>query len=107
MNNRKNFFQKVYEVVCQIPYGKVTTYGTIAEYIGSKSSARMVGWALNNTKYNLNNIPAHRVVNRNGLLTGKLYFGGTNTMKTLLENEGIKIKNDKIIDFEKRLWKPE
>ena len=101
-----NFFERVYEVVKQIPYGKITTYGAIAGFLGSKRSARMVGWALNSTKYNLENIPAHRVVNRQGLLTGKRHFGGANTMKDLLESEDIKIEEDKIIDMDSYFWNP-
>lgn len=101
----KNFFEQVYHVVKKIPYGRVTSYGAIAEYLGSKNSARMVGWALNSKKYNLNDIPAHRVVNRNGMLTGKIHFGGE-TMKELLENEGVKIENDKIINFDDVFWFP-
>jgi methylated-DNA-protein-cysteine methyltransferase-like protein len=103
---KESFFDKVYEVVKQIPYGRVTTYGIIAEYLGSKGSARMVGWALNSKKNNLKNIPAHRVVNRNGMLTGKRHFGGNDIMKTLLENEGIEVDNDKIVNFEKIIWRP-
>jgi methylated-DNA-protein-cysteine methyltransferase-like protein len=74
--------------------------------LGSKGSARMTGWALNSTKYNLDNIPAHRVVNRKGLLTGKRHFGGADTMKNLLESEGIKIENDRIVEFDKVFWEP-
>ncbi len=107
MNNNESFFQRVYAIVRQIPYGKVTTYGAIAEYLGSKGSARMVGWALNSTKYKLDKIPAHRVVNRQGLLTGKRHFGGQDTMKSLLENEGILFEGDKISNFKERFWKPE
>ena len=106
MPTENNFFQRVYEVARQIPYGRITTYGAIAGYLGSKGSARMVGWALNSTKYNLDAIPAHRVVNRQGLLTGKRYFGGTNTMKELLESEGIRIEDDVIVDMEKVFWNP-
>ncbi len=106
MPTQDNFFERVYEVVKEIPYGKVTTYGIIAEFLGSKGSARMVGWALNSTKYNLENIPAHRVVNRQGLLTGKRHFGGNDTMKNLLESEGILIENDKITNMESYLWNP-
>ncbi len=103
----KNFFDKVYDVVKKIPRGRVTTYGIIAGYLGSKGSARMVGWALNSKKHNLENIPAHRVVNRNGILTGKRHFGGNETMKSLLENEGIEVENDKIVNFDKVIWYPE
>jgi len=101
----ESFYDKVIEVVKQIPYGKVTTYGLIAEYLGSKRSARMVGWVLNQQKGKLE-IPAHRVVNRKGLLSGKMHFDGINLMQELLENEGIIIKNNQIIDLEKYLWKP-
>ena len=106
MPTRDNFFQRVYEVVKNIPYGRVTTYGAIAECLGSKGSARMVGWALNSTKYNLDNIPAHRVVNRKGLLTGKRHFGGNETMKELLESEGVRIESDRIVEFNRLLWNP-
>ena len=101
----EKFFNQVYDVVKKIPYGKVTTYGAIAHYLGSTKSARTVGWAMNNS-HNLKNFPAHRVVNRNGLLTGKNHFKGTNLMEQLLINEGIKIKNDKIINFDKFFWDP-
>ncbi|RLD85645.1 MAG: cysteine methyltransferase [Bacteroidetes bacterium] len=106
MPTQDNFFEHVYQVVKQIPYGRVTTYGAIAEFLGSKGSSRMVGWALNSTKYNLENIPAHRVVNRQGLLTGKRHFGGNDTMKNLLESEGIKIEANKIVHLESYLWNP-
>ena len=101
----KEFFDQVYDVVKRIPYGKVTTYGAIAKYLGSAKSARTVGWAMNNS-HKFNNIPAHRVVNRIGLLTGKHHFSGSNLMKQLLENEGLTIENDKIIDFKKCFWDP-
>lgn len=105
MPSNSNFFEKVYHVVKQIPYGKVTSYGAIATYLGAAKSARMVGWAMNASHGNAN-IPAHRVVNRNGLLTGKHHFQGTNLMQQLLENEGIKIKNNQIINFSKVFWDP-
>ncbi|MBN2350577.1 MAG: MGMT family protein [Bacteroidales bacterium] len=101
-----SFFRKVYEVTKKIPYGRITTYGAIAKYLGTARSARMVGWALNNSHTLSDYIPAHRVVNRNGILTGKHHFGGSNVMKELLENEGIKVENDKIIDFNKLFWEP-
>ena len=101
-----NFYDNVIKIVKQIPYGRVTTYGLIAEYLGSKSSARMVGWVLNKQKGNTD-VPAHRVVNRKGLLTGKIHFDGINLMQELLESEGIPIKNNQIVDLEKYLWKPE
>ena len=101
----ENFFDRVYNVVKRIPFGKVTTYGSIAKFLGSTRSARTVGWAMNNS-HQFNNVPAHRVVNRNGILTGKHHFSGSNLMKQLLENEGITIENDKIIDFERHFWDP-
>jgi len=103
--SQNDFFQKVYSIVRTIPEGKVTTYGLIARKIGLSSSARTVGWALNSC-HNDSSIPAHRVVNRNGLLTGKHHFKGYNLMKQLLENEGIKVEEDKVVDFEVKLWDP-
>jgi methylated-DNA-protein-cysteine methyltransferase related protein len=106
MKENDSFFGKVYEVVKLIPKGRVTSYGAIAEYLGSKGSARMVGWAMNASHTDVTNIPAHRVVNRVGLLTGKHHFGGLSMMQQLLENEGIIIEDDKIVDFEKLFWDP-
>ncbi|MCB2206705.1 MAG: MGMT family protein [Bacteroidetes bacterium] len=106
MSDQSGFFQRVYEVVKQIPYGYVTSYGSIAEYLGSKGSARMVGWAMNGSHNMPENIPAHRVVNRNGMLTGKRHFGGPDVMKELLESEGILVENDQIIHFKKKFWNP-
>ena len=100
-----NFFEKVYDVARQIPLGKVTSYGAIAKALGTARSARMVGWAMN-AAHNLEDVPAHRVVNRKGLLTGKHHFEGTNLMQQLLENEGIEVVNNQIIDFEKHFWEP-
>ena len=102
----QSFFEKVYLVTKLIPYGRVTNYGAIARYLGSGQSARMVGWALNMCHNAEDWIPAHRVVNRNGLLTGKHHFPGTDTMKELLESEGILIENDKVANFEKLFWDP-
>lgn len=102
----KSFFIRVYEVARQIPFGRVTSYGAIAKYLGTAQSARVVGWAMNDSHHQKDYIPAHRVVNRNGILTGKHHFGNSNTMKQLLENEGIKVENDKIIDFKKFFWDP-
>ena len=99
------FFQKVYEVAKLIPYGRVTSYGAIAKYLGAARSARMVGWAMNGS-HNMPDIPAHRVVNKIGLLTGKHHFDGTNLMQQLLESEGVKIIDNQIIDFEKHFWDP-
>ncbi len=100
----KNFFDKVYEVARKIPYGRVTSYGAIAKYLGAARSARMVGWAMNNSSEK--DVPAHRVVNRVGVLTGKHHFGGTNLMQQLLENEGIKVRDNQIVDFQKYFWDP-
>jgi len=105
-NNEPGFFEKVYEVTKLIPYGRVTSYGAIANYLGTGQSARMVGWALNNCHTMNEWIPAHRVVNRNGLLSGKHHFPGSDTMKQLLESEGIKVEDDMIVDFEKIYWNP-
>ena len=106
MKKTENFFEKVYEVVRLIPYGKVTTYGSIAKYLGAASSARMVGWAMNNSHNLSKEVPAHRVVNRKGLLTGKHHFGGTNLMQQLLENEGIIVIENQIQELEKVFWDP-
>ena len=100
----KNFFSKVYEVVIQIPEGRVTSYGAIANYLGSSQSARMVGWALN--KVNTVKIPAHRVVNKQGLLTGKFHFDGITLMQQLLENEGIEVLDNQIQDLKNVFWDP-
>ena len=103
--NNLDFFERVYFVVSKIPFGKVTSYGDIAKHLGSPQSSRVVGWALNNSHYK-NDIPAHRVVNRNGMLTGKHHFSGTNLMKELLENEGIEVVDNIVLDFEKFFWDP-
>jgi methylated-DNA-protein-cysteine methyltransferase-like protein len=104
-SNNDNFFERVYEIVRQIPEGKVTTYGAIAKALGAAKSSRMVGWAMN-ASHNLEDVPAHRVVNRNGMLTGKHHFEGTNLMQQLLESEGVKIIDNKIVDFDKFIWYP-
>lgn len=101
-----NFFERVYAIVRQIPEGKVTSYGAIARALGTARSARMVGWAMN-ASHALDDVPAHRVVNRNGLLTGKHHFDGTHLMQQLLENEGIKVVNNQIVDFQNHFWEPE
>jgi methylated-DNA-protein-cysteine methyltransferase-like protein len=103
--NNDNFFERVYEIVRQIPVGKVTSYGAIAKALGTARSARMVGWAMN-ASHNLEDVPAHRVVNRLGMLSGKHHFEGTNLMQQLLENEGIRIKDNQILDFKKHFWEP-
>jgi len=101
-----NFFERVYAVARQIPYGKVTSYGAIAKVLGTARSARMVGWAMN-ACHNMEDVPAHRVVNRKGLLTGKHHFDGTNLMQQLLESEGIVVVNNQIVDLEEVYWEPE
>ena len=106
IDKNDNFFERVYEIARQIPEGKITSYGAIAKALGAARSARMVGWAMN-ASHNHDDIPAHRVVNRKGLLTGKHHFNGTNLMQQLLENEGIKVIDNQIIDFEKHFWEPE
>jgi methylated-DNA-protein-cysteine methyltransferase-like protein len=100
-----DFFEKVYEVVRQIPYGRVSTYGAIAKSIGAAKSARAVGYAMN-ASHQYDDVPAHRVVNRNGVLTGKHHFPGTHVMQQMLEAEGIEVVDDQIINFEKHLWTP-
>lgn len=101
----KNFFEKVYTIVRQIPEGRVTSYGAIARCIGSPQSARMVGWAMN-ASHAVEDVPAHRVVNRKGLLTGKHHFDGTNLMQQLLENEGVEVIDNQIQRFEEVFWDP-
>lgn len=101
----EGFFERVYEVVRKVPYGRVTSYGAIARYLGAGRSARMVGWAMNNS-HGLEDVPAHRVVNRNGVLTGKHHFPGTRLMEQLLENEGVAVADDQVVDFQKYFWDP-
>jgi len=105
-NKMSDFYQQVYEVVRQIPVGRVTSYGAIAAFLGSKQSSRMVGWAMNNAHSYPEYIPAHRVVNRNGLLTGKHHFGAGNVMQELLENEGFVVEDDQILNFKENFWDP-
>lgn len=102
----ESFFDKVYNVARQIPVGKVTTYGAIARCIGSPQAARMVGWAMNGSHNVSPFVPAHRVVNRNGMLTGKHHFGGMEVMRQLLIAEGTEVLNDKIVDFDAHFWNP-
>ncbi len=102
----ESFFEKVYEVARQVPYGRVTSYGAIARYLGTGLSARMVGWAMNKCHVHSHPVPAHRVVNRNGMLTGKHHFGGSEVMQQLLESEGIIVIDDKIRDFDRLFWDP-
>ena len=105
-NKAYGFFDDVFEVVRQIPKGRVTTYGAIAKYLGTSMSARMVGWAMNASHQEALPVPAQRVVNRNGMLTGKLHFPTPTLMQELLEKEGIEIKKDTVVDFEKKFWDP-
>ncbi len=106
IKKENSFFEDVYDVVRQIPKGRVTSYGAIASYLGTKMSARMVGWAMNASFQITPKVPAHRVVNRNGMLSGKAHFATPALMQELLEKEKIKIKNDTILDFEKIFWDP-
>jgi len=99
------FFKNVYDVVRLVPYGRVTTYGAIAHYLGTKQSARMVGWAMN-ASHGIPDIPAHRVVNRQGLLTGRNHFATPERMEELLMNEGVKVHENQIVDFDKLFWDP-
>ncbi len=99
-----SFFDKVYEVAKQVPFGRVTSYGAIAKYLGAAKSARMVGYAMNGSHGK--DVPAHRVVNRKGLLTGKHHFEGTNLMQQLLENEGVEVIENQVQNFEKVFWDP-
>lgn len=108
MTNTKNdFFQLVFEVVKLIPEGRVTSYGAIANYLGTKKSSRMVGWAMNQSHHLDTPIPAHRVVNRTGLLTGKAHFGSPTKMQELLESEGVEVDNDQVQNFENLFWDPQ
>jgi len=102
----KDFFQQVYQIVRLIPYGRVTSYGAIAKCLGTPKSSRMVGWALGQCSSESEFVPAHRVVNRNGLLTGKAAFVGENSMEQLLLSEGVKVVDNKIQDFKKVYWDP-
>lgn len=101
-----NFFENVWDVVRQIPKGRVTSYGAIAAYLGAKSSARMVGWAMNGSHSVMPKVPAQRVVNRNGMLSGKAHFPTSTLMEDLLKKDGIEVKDDVVVDFEKVFWDP-
>lgn len=103
---KPNYFDLVYQVVREIPIGRVTSYGAIANYLGLKSGARMVGYAMN-AAHSMPGVPAHRVVNRLGLLTGKHHFGSPNRMQELLEADGVVVENDQVKDFDKVFWDPE
>jgi len=101
----ENFFERVYAITRQIPHGRVTSYGAIAKALGTARSARMVGWAMN-ASHNREDVPAHRVVNRKGILSGKHHFQGTNLMQQLLESEGVEVVDNQIVNFEKVFWEP-
>ena len=103
--DKSDFFENVYEVVKLIPNGRVTSYGAIASYLGSKQSSRMVGWAMN-AAHKLKEVPAHRVVNRNGCLTGKHHFETVHRMQELLEEEGVTVEEDQIVNFKQLFWNP-
>tara|TARA_B100001758_G_C17994877_1_gene394962 strand:- start:162 stop:554 length:393 start_codon:yes stop_codon:yes gene_type:complete len=102
---KKDFYSDVYDVVRLIPEGRVTSYGAIAAYLGSKQSSRLVGWAMN-ASHSQKDIPAHRVVNRNGVLTGKHHFENSNQMQQLLQKEGVSVRNNRVVDFEDFFWNP-
>ena len=101
-----SFFDDVFAVALQIPKGRVTSYGAIANYLGTKMSARMVGWAMNAAHQSTLNIPAQRVVNRNGILTGKYHFETPERMQQLLEKDGLEVKDDTVVDFKNKFWDP-
>jgi len=105
-NNNNDFFEMVYDVVREIPFGRVTSYGAIANYLGAKKSSRMVGWAMN-ASHGQKDVPAHRVVNRNGMLTGKMHFSTPNEMQDKLMQEGIFVVDDRIQNFQTHFWDPE
>jgi methylated-DNA-protein-cysteine methyltransferase-like protein len=107
MHEEKNFYERVYDLVRQIPEGRVTSYGAIARVLGSAGSARMVGYALKSSFSATPPVPAHRVVNRIGLLSGKAAFGSATMMEQLLENEGVEVKDDKVVNFDQLFWNPE
>ncbi len=100
-----SFFEQVYALARRIPRGHITSYGAMARALGAARSSRMVGWAMSSA-HDLKDVPAHRVVNRNGLLTGKMHFATPELMQQLLEKEGVKVKNDRVVDFEKLFWDP-
>lgn len=106
MKNEPSFFDKVFDLARLIPEGRVTSYGAIAKAIGTPKSSRMVGWAMSQSIDAEPKVPAHRVVNRNGMLTGKHHFDSPDKMQKLLEAEGVKVENDKVVNFKDKLWDP-
>lgn len=105
-SDKESFFAQVYDVVRQVPKGRVTSYGAIAAALGTRGSARMVGWAMNNCHHMVPKVPAHRVVNRLGLLSGKAHFGDPMRMQQLLEKEGVRVVDDQVQDFAQKFWDP-
>lgn len=105
-HRKDSFFESVYDVVRLIPKGRVTSFGAIAAYLGTRLSARMVGWAMNSAGSTFPPVPAHRVVNRNGMLTGRHHFATPTLMEDLLKSEGVKVKKDTVVDFDKLFWDP-
>ena len=103
---KDGFFQDVWDVVKLIPPGRVTSYGAIAKYLGSPGAARMVGWAMNACQASEDSVPAQRVVNRIGMLSGKVHFEGPNLMQELLQSEGVKVENNQVVEFKKLFWNP-
>lgn len=106
MAKENDFFQQVFEVVRLIPHGRVTSYGAIARYLGTGGSSRMVGWAMNQSHGSADPVPAHRVVNRLGMLSGKAHFGSPDEMQRLLEAEGVRVADDRVQDFDRLFWDP-
>jgi methylated-DNA-protein-cysteine methyltransferase-like protein len=100
------FFERVYKIVRQVPHGRVTSYGAVARCVGAPGAARMVGWAMNASHASKRPVPAHRVVNRNGLLTGQHHFGQPGLMQRLLEQEGVAVEDDRVVDFKRLFWDP-
>ena len=105
-DSKGDFFARVYEVVRLIPSGRITTYGAVARFIGSPQAARMVGWAMNKSHTQDEYVPAHRVINRNGMLSGKHHFGGPHVMQELLESEGVVVLEDRVVEFKSLFWNP-
>jgi methylated-DNA-protein-cysteine methyltransferase-like protein len=106
LTNKHSFFEDVWDVARYIPKGRVTSYGAIANYLGTKMSARMVGWAMSAASNVKPKVPAHRVVNRNGMLSGKMHFATPDRMQQQLEKEGIEVKKDKVVQFDELFWDP-
>jgi methylated-DNA-protein-cysteine methyltransferase-like protein len=106
LRDSQSFFQNVWDIVCLVPTGRVTTYGAIGKYLGSGLTARMVGWAMNACHHHADKVPAHRVVNRNGMLSGKMHFETPEQMQDMLEKEGTRVMHDKVVEFTSKFWDP-